>query len=347
MSLGISLLLLLILLNSPAVLAQKTSSKPSEVARATTETLVTVITSTLAVEPETELAAPTSVGPYMPLRSPSKNDKKTCPPLASTGDMCEYRVDTWCSTPLYSWPEQIDKNTAYATCKLQVAGCFRETRYPEIQDCHKFRNWCSAIKASDSKAAFLTLHPPRNTTNANIRLPKDTACHSVTVSTPPDGTRFVLPQYARSICKLPTGPKGSGFDNYSSVGHIAPPVVTCNDNRRSFRRSPFKVYVGPKESRVYKRSELTAACQFACEVQHLNCVHGFVKGRPPVRNLGLSVKSADQEGVHDVVQADDDANTILLQPEAFKKCQDQLYACQDSNLRLYGGDECKVWDQGW
>ena len=267
-------------------------------------------------------------------RSTSSTSTTTSTKCSSTAPAptCEYSCGNWCSKPLPTWSASADCKIAVAECILQIADCFLTAGWPASLQCAKYQSWCSSISTycsttcsgkSCSKSDCVQKNPPIAppvTTTPGVCIATSTTAAPTTSTAAPVPT-------VSSICTLPNGPSGSGYESGSCVGGIQPPALTCNNLLSTFPQYPFKLYTDKDSTKCsgYSKGNVPQGCKDACQAQYNSCVGTYATG------CKGQVQSAGKDSY-------DSATT---------KCKNQYADCLKINSGVVAGNRCGSWGSGW
>ncbi|KAI4226415.1 MAG: hypothetical protein L6R36_003173 [Xanthoria steineri] len=257
-----------------------------------------------------------------------------CISTATPTPRCEYGCGKWCSKPIPIFSDHAACKVAVAECILQITDCFLSAGWPASLQCAKYQSWCQSISTycgsicpggKCSKKDCISRNPPLGgptTTSSTINAcpATSTTASSTSSSTAPIPT-------VSSICVLPSGPSGSGYNNGKCVGGIQPPALTCNNIRPEFAQFPLKLYTSKESSQCagYSRNAVVQACRDACGAQYNSCIDTYA----------TSCKGQTQSGDRDSYDS------------ARGKCTNQYYDCLAVNRGASIGNRCMSFGQGW
>ncbi|KAI4114547.1 MAG: hypothetical protein LQ338_007992, partial [Usnochroma carphineum] len=246
---------------------------------------------------------------------------------------CEYGCGNWCSDPIPTFSDHPTCKIAVAECILQIADCFLSAGWPASLQCARYQSWCQSISTycgnvcingKCSKSDCISKNPPvggqtTTSTTANV-------CPATSTSTRTTGSTAPVPTVS-SICVLPNGSSGSGYDNGNCVGGIQPPALTCNNLAKDFAQYPLKLYTSKESSECsgYTHSTVPQACKDACGTQYNSCVGTYAAG----------CKGQTQRGDQDSY---DSAKT---------KCANQYNDCLAANKNTSAVNRCTSFGAGW
>ncbi|KAL8686468.1 MAG: hypothetical protein Q9218_007083 [Villophora microphyllina] len=249
---------------------------------------------------------------------------------------CEYGCGKWCSKPVPVFSNHPNCQVAVAQCIVQIADCFLSAGWPASLNCAKYQSWCSSINTycgnnclggKCSKSDCLSQNPPIGgdsvTTSTTVNV-----CPATTTSKAASTTSSVAPiPTVSSICLLPNGPKGSGYENGQCVGDIQPAALTCNNIRKDFAQFPLKLYTNKDSTQCsgYTRPNVPQACRDSCQVQYNSCVGTYATGCQGQK------QTKDQDSY-------DSAKT---------KCSNQYNDCVAINKGTSVGNRCDSFGAGW
>jgi hypothetical protein len=229
---------------------------------------------------------------------------------------CEWKCGKWCSSPLPDWDDVKSCKTAWSSCALQVASCFKHAGWPDVLECFDFGEWCADVekycnsnsKGGCKKGDFWGKKPPKGgphnppqsqttvitttcaptkttvtagpttTTTTTTKKPTSTTTKKPTTTTTSSTTKCPIPT-PTNICVQPSNPH-YGYGPGKPVGGIEMPVVTCNDLAEDWPYYPFKQYTDTdsKKCKRYPRNQCSNACIDACKEQYEDCTDVYAEG---------------------------------------------------------------------
>ncbi|KAI4280101.1 MAG: hypothetical protein L6R38_004714 [Xanthoria sp. 2 TBL-2021] len=312
-------------LTSESTIAQSTSSTSS------TSSTVSTTLSSMTSQPTTTTSPSTGT---TPTTTKTTTSSTKCISTVTPTPTCEYGCGKWCSKPIPIFSDHAACKVAVAECILQIADCFLSAGWPASLQCAKYQSWCQSISTycgnicpggKCSKTDCISKNPPvggqTTTTSSTVKVcPATSTSASSTSSTAPIPT-------VSSICVLPNGPSGSGYNNGKCVGGIQPPALTCNNISRDFAQFPLKLYTSKDSSQCggYTRNTVVQACKDACVAQYNSCIGTYA----------TSCKGQTQYGDRDSYDS------------ARSKCTNQYYDCLAINRGASVGNRCTSFGQGW
>ncbi|KAL8994275.1 MAG: hypothetical protein Q9169_005710 [Polycauliona sp. 2 TL-2023] len=312
------------------------TSEPSTDESAPTSTLTSATTDSSTTDSTTSQSTTTtsSAESLTPTTTENTTPSTTCISTVTPTPTCEYGCGKWCSKPIPVFSDHAACKVAVAQCILQIADCFLTAGWPASLQCAKYQSWCQSIGTycgnicsggKCSKKDCISKNPPvggpTTTTSSTVNVcPATSTSASSTSSTAPIPT-------VSSICLLPNGPSGSGYNNGKCVGGIQPPALTCNNIRREFAQFPLKLYTNKESSQCggYTRNTVPQACKDACVSQYNSCVGTYA----------TSCKGQSQYGDRDSYDS------------ARSKCTNQYSDCLAINKGASVGNRCTSFGLGW
>ncbi|KAL2019677.1 hypothetical protein VTK56DRAFT_9296 [Thermocarpiscus australiensis] len=300
-------------LSPPTSTTSSTSSTSSSCVESTSTPTITATTS--STSSTSSSCAESSSNPTITatpstskISSTTTTSSSVCVSTTVVPPSCEWKCGKWCSSPLPDWDDVKGCKSAWSSCTLQVASCFKHAGWPDVLDCFDFGEWCADVaKYCDSKprggcnkSDFWGKKPPKGpsppktttvvitTTCAPTSKPATattttkTRTTSTSTKTKPTSTststKCPIPT-PTNICIQPSNPH-YGYGPGEPAGGIAMPVVTCNDLAADWPQWPFKRYseTDSRDCARYPRGGCAGGCADACREQYDACVAVYAEG---------------------------------------------------------------------